>query len=261
MKIIIYLLLLLIPFTWAGCSGIQGNDDTLFQISTINALLDGDYLGSMTFGELKRHGTFGLGTFDALDGEMIGLEGVFYQIKSDGVAYPVPDSMTTPFAVVTVFDADKILPSQDDMDYEGLKNYLDEAIPDKTIFYAVKIDGTFNYIKTRSVPKQQEPYPPLVEVVKKQTIFEFHDVEGTIVGFRSPDSVKGGVNVPGYHLHFITEDRKAGGHLLACQLQDATIAIDYTSEFYMVLPQHESAQQQSDISKDRSEELKKVEQE
>ena len=110
------------------------------------------------------------------------------------------------------------------------------------------------------MPKQQEPYPPLVEVVKKQTIFEFHDIEGTIVGFRCPDSVKG-VNVPGYHLHFITADRKAGGHLLDCELQEATIALDYTSEFYMVLPQHESARQKSDLSKDRSEELKKVEQE
>lgn len=260
MKIIIFLLLLLATFSWAGCSDRQQDQDTLFQISTINALLDGDYTGSMTFGELKRHGTFGLGTVDKLDGEMIGLEGQFYQIKTDGVAYPVPDSMTTPFAVVTVFDADRTLPSQDGMDYEGLQSYLDEAIPDKSIFYAVKIDGTFNYIKTRSVPKQQKPYPPLVKVVKEQTIFEFHDVQGTIVGFRCPDSVKG-VNVPGYHLHFITADRTAGGHLLACQLQDATIGIDYTSEFYMVLPQHESGQQKSDLSKDRSEDLKKVEQE
>lgn len=260
MKIIIYLLLLVVPFSWAGCAGPHGNDDTLFQISTINALLDGDYTGSMTFGELKRHGTFGLGTVDKLDGEMIGLEGSFYQIKTDGVAYPVPNSMTTPFAVVTVFDADTTLSSRDGMDYEGLKKYLDEAIPDKTIFYAVKINGTFNYIKTRSVPKQQEPYPPLVEVVREQTIFEFHDIEGTIVGFRCPDSVKG-VNVPGYHLHFITEDRQAGGHLLACQLHAGTIAIDYTSEFYMVLPEHENTPQKSDFSKDRSEELKKVEQE
>jgi len=260
MKIITYFLLLIATLSTGGCAALQQDQDTLFQISTINALLDGDYTGSMTFGELKRHGTFGLGTVDKLDGEMIGLEGQFYQIKTDGVAYPVPDSMTTPFAVVTVFDADRTLPSQDGMDYEGLQSYLDEAIPDKSIFYAVKIDGTFNYIKTRSVPKQQKPYPPLVKVVKEQTIFEFHDVQGTIVGFRCPDSVKG-VNVPGYHLHFITADRTAGGHLLACQLQDATIGIDYTSEFYMVLPQHESGQQKSDLSKDRSEDLKKVEQE
>jgi acetolactate decarboxylase len=261
MKIIIYLLLLALSLSLGGCSGTQGADDTLFQISTINALLSGDYQGAMTFGELKKHGTFGLGTVDALDGEMIGLEGRFYQIKTDGVAYPVPDSMTTPFAVVTVFDADKTTSLQNGMDYAGLKSYLDELLPDKSIFYAIKIEDTFKYIKARSVPKQQEPYPPLVEVVKEQTIFEFHDIEGTIVGFRCPDSVKGGVNVPGYHLHFITADRKAGGHLLACQLRDVTIGIDYTSEFYMVLPQHDGSPHKSDLSKDRSEELKKVEQE
>jgi acetolactate decarboxylase len=260
MKIIIYLLVLALPFSWVGCSGSPREDDTLFQISTINALLGGDYEGTMTFGELKKHGTFGLGTFDALDGEMIGLEGRFYQIKTDGVAYVVSDSTTTPFAVVTVFDADKTLPSQHGMDYEGLQNYLDEAIPDKSIFYAIKIKGAFQYIKTRSVPKQQEPYPPLVEVVKEQTMFEFHDVTGTIVGFRSPDSVKGGINVPGYHLHFITEDRTASGHLLACRLQDATIALDYTSEFYMVLPQHMGTRSKTPSTRDRSEELKKVEQ-
>ena len=260
MKIISFFLLILAVFSWTGCSSSQGTDDTLFQISTINALLDGEYAGAMTFGELKKHGTFGLGTFDALDGEMIGLEGKFYQIKADGVAHPVSDSMTTPFAVVTVFEADQTLSSPDSMDYEELQCYLDEALPDTNIFYAIKIEGTFQYIKTRSVPRQEEPYPPLVEVVKEQTIFEFHNIEGTIVGFRCPDTVKG-VNVPGYHLHFITSDRKAGGHLLACKLQNVTIGIDYTSEFYMVLPQHEGAQQKSEPSKDRSGELKEVEQE
>jgi acetolactate decarboxylase len=260
MKIIINLLLTILLCGLLACVDSRQDQDTLFQISTINALLDGEYEGAMTFGDLKKHGTFGLGTFDALDGEMIGLDGGFYQIKADGKAYPVSDSMTTPFAVVTVFDADRTVAAQEGMVYEVLQRYLDGIIPNKNIFYAIKIEGTFTYIKTRSVPKQQEPYPPLVEAIKEQTFFEFHDVEGTIVGFRCPDSVKG-VNVPGYHLHFITEDRKAGGHLLACQLHDGTIAIDYTSEFYMVLPQHKSTQQKPDLTRDRGEALKKVEQE
>ena len=258
MKIIKYFLLVLLIFSPSACIDSLRENDTLFQISTINALMNGAYKGEMTFGELKRYGDLGIGTFDGLDGEMIGLEGKFYQIKADGVAYSVPDSMTTPFAVVTPFEADKTVPMQDGMDYEGLQRYLDELIPDNSIFYAVKIEGLFKYIKTRSVPRQKEPYPPLVEVVKEQTIFEFHDIKGTIVGFRCPDSVKG-INVPGYHLHFITADKKAGGHLLACQLQDGTIAIDFTSQFHLVLPQQDSASSQSLPNKDRTEELKKVE--
>ncbi|MCJ7720332.1 MAG: acetolactate decarboxylase [Candidatus Hadarchaeum sp.] len=212
----------------------------------------------MTFGELKRYGDFGIGTFDGLDGEMIGMEGRLYQIKADGIAYPVPDSMTTPFSVVTMFEADKTLIIQAGMDYEGLQRTLDGLIPDKSIFYAVKITGTFHYVKARSVPRQKEPYPPLVEAVKGQTIFDFHDIKGTIVGFRCPDSVKG-VNVPGYHFHFITADKKAGGHLLACQLQEGTIAVDFTSEFHLVSPQHDSDSPWSLPNKDRTEELKKVE--
>jgi acetolactate decarboxylase len=260
MKIIIYFILLFFIFNSGGCVGLKQDNDTLFQVSTINALLNGDYHGEITFGELKRYGDFGIGTFDGLDGEMIGLEGRFYQIKSDGVAYPVPDSMTTPFAVVTVFDNDKIVSLQAGMDYEGLQHYVNALIPDANIFYAVKIVGTFNYIKVRSVPKQKEPYPPLVEAVKEQTTFEFHDIKGTIVGFRCPESVKG-INVPGYHFHFITQDRKAGGHLLACQLQQATISVDYTSAFHMVLPRQDSASPRFVPNKDRTEELKKVEQE
>jgi acetolactate decarboxylase len=260
MKIIAYFILLFLGLGSAGCVGLEQDKDTLFQVSTINALLNGDYKGAMTFGELKQHGTFGIGTFDGLDGEMIGLEGGFYQIRADGIAYPVLDSMTTPFAVVTVFEADRTVTVNDSMSYEGLQRAVDGLIPDTTIFYAIEINGTFTYIKTRSVPRQKEPYPPLVEAVKDQAVFEFHDVKGTIVGFWCPDSVRG-VNVPGYHLHFITADRKAGGHLLACQLQQGTITIDYTSEFYMVQPQHDGAPNKSDLIKDRSGELKKVEQE
>jgi acetolactate decarboxylase len=214
----------------------------------------------MRIGELKRYGDFGIGTFDALDGEMICLDGAFYQIKADGIAYPVSDSLTTPFAVVTPFEADKTVPVQDIRDYEALQRAVDGLIPDKTIFYAIKVEGHFTYIKTRSVPRQKEPYPPLVEAVKNQTVFEFSDVKGTIVGFWCPDSAKG-VNVPGYHLHFITQDRKAGGHLLACQLRQGTIAVDYTSQFHMVLPQREGAAGKPSPIKDRGDELKKVEQE
>jgi acetolactate decarboxylase len=261
MKIIIYFILSIFIFALTGCSGSPVDHDTLFQISTINALMNGAYHGEMTIGQLKKYGDFGIGTLDALDGEMIALDKKFYQIKADGVAYPLPDSMTTPFAVITVFDNDKTMALQTGMDYEGIQHYLDNLIFDKRIFYAVKITGTFKYIKTRSVPRQKKPYPPLIEAVKGQTVFEFHDVKGTIVGFWCPDSVKGGINVPGYHFHFITADRKAGGHLLACQVKDATIDIDYTTEFYMVLPQQSQTSHQQGPDRDRSKELKKIEQE
>ena len=120
------------------------------------------------------------------------------------------------------------------VDLKGLATYLDELLPTKNIFYAVKISGKFDYVKTRSVPKQDHPYKPLAEVLKTQPIFEFTDIEGTIVGLRCPDFVSG-LNVPAYHFHFLTKDRMAGGHLLECRLKNAEVALDYTPNFDLAL--------------------------
>jgi acetolactate decarboxylase len=219
-----------------GCYHPQGKD-ILFQTSTIGALLEGIYEGDTTYKDLKKHGDFGIGTFNGLDGEMIGLDGTFYQIKADGVAYSAPDSMETPFAVVTFFEPNKTISLDKSLSCKQLEQYLDDLLPTKNIFYSIRIDGIFKYIKARSVPKQNKPYPRLPEVVKNQKIFEFHDVNGTVVGFWFPPYMKE-INVPGYHFHFITEDKKAGGHLLDCQLQNVRIEIGYSSQLYISLPEH-----------------------
>ena len=235
LKIIRYLLVgISLVVGICGCSRLQENEDVLFQVSTMNAIFRADYDGEITYGELRRHGDFGIGTFDGLDGELFALEGEFYRIKADGIAYPVDDSMKTPFAVVTFFEPDKSVLLDKASDYKQLQQYLDNLLPAKDIFYAIKIEGTFKDIKARNIPKQNKPYPQFSEVVKNQIIFEFHDVEGTMVGFWCPAYLEE-INVPGYHLHFITKDKKTGGHLLECQMQDVKIEIDYTPEFHMAL--------------------------
>lgn len=220
-----------------GCSHLQRNKDVLFQTSTIGALLEGVYDGDITCKELKRHGDLGIGTFDGLDGEMIVLNRKVYQIRADGKAYSPEDSLRTPFAAVTFFEANKVLFLDRRQNYNELQQYLDTSLPTKNIIYAIRIEGLFDYIKTRSVPKQNKPYPRLVEVVENQPTFEFHNVRGTIVGFRLP-AYMDGINVPGYHLHFITEDRTAGGHLLDCSARNVKIEVDSTHKFFMVLPEN-----------------------
>jgi len=236
MKYLNYLLLAVV-FTAAvvGFMHLSPNRDTLFQVSTIEALFRGEYDGNLTFGKLSRHGDFGIGTFNALDGEMIALDGDFYQIKADGKAYNVTSEAITHFSSVTFFEVDKEVSLSNITDYKNLKKHLDSLLAEKDLFYAIKIEGTFRYVKTRSVPAQTKPYSPLLEVLKNQPIFEFNNIKGAMVGFYCPSYV-GGINAPGYHFHFITRDRKAGGHLLECQLEDAKVKIDYTDEFYMMLP-------------------------
>ncbi|HZQ10812.1 MAG TPA: acetolactate decarboxylase [Anaerolineae bacterium] len=223
----------------AGCASLAPmtlpERDTLYQVSTLGALQQGLYQGGMTYGQLEQHGDFGVGTFDALDGEMVATDGKFYQVTSDGVAHRVQDSATAPFAAITFFDADKTITLDQSVDFQGLGDFLDKQLPTKNIFYAIKTVGTFEYIKTRSVPRQKEPYPPLAEVVKTQPTFEFNNVQGTLVGLRSPDYVAG-LNQPGYHFHFITADEKSGGHVLEMKLHGVTIALDETRNWETVLP-------------------------
>ena len=235
MKIIRYLLVVTsLVIAISGCSCLPENKDVLFQTSTMNAIFERVYDGEITYKQLRQHGDFGIGTFNGLDGELFALEGKFYRIKADGIAYPVDDSMKTPFAVVTFFEPDKSVLLDETFDYKQLQQYLDNLLPTKDIFYAIKIEGTFKYIKARNIPRQNKPYSQFSEVVKNQLIFEFHNVEGTMVGFWCPAYLEE-INVPGYHLHFITKDKKTGGHLLECQMQDVKIEIDYTPEFHMAL--------------------------
>jgi acetolactate decarboxylase len=209
----------------------------LFQASTYSSLQAGDYNGDMTLKDLRAHGDFGLGTFDALDGEMVLLNGTFYQIKSDGNVYVANDSLKTPFADVTYFEPDSqlLLTSNSPLNYSELQQYLDGQLPTKNIFYAVRITGECSYLKVRSPPKQAMPYPPLSDALKNQSIFELHNVTGTFVGFFSPQ-YSNGINVPGWHLHFLTADKKQGGHVLEVMLQRAIIQIDDLATLSVVLP-------------------------
>jgi acetolactate decarboxylase len=208
---------------------------TLFQTSTIEALLDGNYEGDVTFAELGEHGDFGLGTFDALDGEMICLDGDFYRVRADGRAYAVDGGSKTPFAVVTFFEPDLLLPLADLEDFAALCAHLEGVVGDRAVCHAVRVDGYFDYAKTRSVPRQEKPFPPLVEVIEDQPSFEFRGLRGSLAGFRFPDRA-GGLNVAGYHFHFISEDRSVGGHLLECRISRGELRVDHESSLKLELP-------------------------
>ncbi|MGA2401994.1 MAG: acetolactate decarboxylase [Syntrophobacteraceae bacterium] len=208
----------------------------LTQFSTIDALMSGIYDGTLTMAELTRYGDFGLGTFQSLDGEMAVVDGIVYQITSDGAVHTPDAAMTTPFAAVTFFAPDREIELKSGATFESLAGEVDPLLPTRNIFYAVRIEGLFDKVKTRVVPKQCKPYPPLTEVVKTQSTFDFEKVEGVMVGWRCPSFVKG-INFPGYHLHFLTKDRKAGGHVLEFTAGQATVKIDGVSDFRVILPE------------------------
>ena len=231
-------------------------DQTVFQTSTVNALMEGASTGDMTMGELKTHGDFGLGTFDGLDGEMIELDGKVFQVRADGHAHPVEDSTRTPFATVSFFKADESARLDRPCDQAEMLATVATMLPSQNIFHALRIEGRFDYVKTRAVAKQDKSVG-LEQAAREEPVFEFHDVEGTIVGFFTPDYLRG-VNVPGYHLHFITADRSAGGHMLDCRTAHVTIKIHHTPEFELGTPGTEEFLK-ADLSRDHTAAIAKIE--
>jgi acetolactate decarboxylase len=208
----------------------------LFQASTIGALLEGAYDGDLTFAELAEHGDLGLGTLNGLDGEMIALDGRFYRADVDGTVGEVDGAERTPFAVVTRFEPAIDEQVEGPLGHEDLLARLDDLIPAGTASCAIRVDGHFDLVHARSVPRQSPPYRPLTDVVVEQHVFELHDVAGTMLGFRFPDYVEG-IEVTGYHLHFICEDRARGGHVLGSRCTRALRArLDPSSELHVELP-------------------------
>jgi acetolactate decarboxylase len=228
------------------------------QVSTYDALLNGIYDGYVTVKELLAKGDLGIGTYHALDGELIILDGKIYQVKSDGKVSVPPTSLTTPFAMVAMFKPQVNARVEKGSDYPTFEKIVNATGPNKNLFWAVKMKGQFSQIKLRSVPAQNKPYPPLAEVTKTQPVFNLENVSGTILGIRTPAYFRG-LAVPGYHFHFITDDFKAGGHVMAFTLAEGTILeIDTCNQYNLILPEKDKIFSEVDLSIDRSAEIGKT---
>jgi acetolactate decarboxylase len=206
----------------------------IYLCAPVNALVEGVYEERIPYSDIKKHGDFGLGTFDSLDGEMVMLDGNIYQITADGRVSKGDDAAFTPFACVTFYQPaahDELI---DPSAYEDFLAWLERLLPSPNIFYALRIEGTFSYVKVRSVPKQ-DCYKPLVEVTKDQPVFEYTDVDGTLAGFFTP-SFLSSLSVPGLHLHFLSSDFRRGGHLLECHTNGIRAGVQFIYSVELGLP-------------------------
>jgi acetolactate decarboxylase len=189
---------------------------------------------------------------------MIVLGGKVYQAKADGVIYVVPDNATTPFATVTYFERDITATIDRPMNFSVFSTEMSARLPTQNMIYAVQMQGTFPLMKVRAIPAQQKPYPTLTDAAKNQSVYTYTNTTGTVVGFYTPAFFKG-LNVAGYHLHSISNDRPMGGHILDFAVPaNTTVEYDITLAFAMPLPTS-GAFTGVDLSQDLSKDLAKVE--
>jgi len=231
--------------------------DLIFQVSTIDALLESVYDGVMPVSDLKQYGDLGIGTFDSLDGELIMVDGVVYQARADGSVVVAPDDLLVPLAAVTFFDPDYILSVLSMGNYAEFEDHINGILRSENLMYAIQIHGTFSEVTVRAPHRQERPYPRLVDALSDQYMATHTNISGTAVGFRLPEYLAG-LNVPGYHLHFISDDRSIGGHIVDFSIDSATISLDETLTFQMRLPA-DGGFIDADLTGDLSDEITVVE--
>ncbi len=210
---------------------------TLFQVSTSAALVEGIYQGAVRVSRLLEHGDFGLGTFTDLDGEMVVLDGVCYQVEATGAIAHVEAERLIPYAVVTRFSSSFRKQHQTVPTFDDLVRVCDQLRDSDNVFYAFRVDGRFHAVKTRVV----KPVPKgtgLKTAASGQQEFRFEELRGTLVGIWSP-AFAGSFTVPGYHFHFLSEDRQHGGHVLDCRASEVEIDGCAINEMHVSLPETE----------------------
>jgi acetolactate decarboxylase len=208
---------------------------TIFQTSLMSALLDGVYDGEMTISELLQHGDFGLGTFNALDGEMVVLDSVCYQLRGNGAARVAGPQERTPFAVLTQFVPTITTPLPDNQTRQQVAELIHELTRSDNYLYAIRISGDFHRVRTRTAARQSKPYPPLTAATRGEPVVEFQDVSGVVAGFRTP-LYEQGIGVPGGHVHFLDAARERGGHVLDYLLARGTLEICTATDLHLSLP-------------------------
>ena len=197
------------------------------------SLVNGSYAGKMTVHDLLNHGDFGLGAVEYMDGELVCLDAKCYRVTTDGMAHELSPESKIAFASVVFFQSNNTFDISQQQNFTGLQKYLDDKLMTKNDIFAIKIDGFFSDITTRTVHKQDKLYVPLSAVVANQTVSHLSNVRGTLVGFYVPDYMKE-INVAKYHFHFLTENKEFGGHVLDFNITNGTVYVSKINEVHII---------------------------
>jgi acetolactate decarboxylase len=260
-KKILFILLAITCFNYKSIAQQKANplknDNNLFSAGFASGFIGGLYDNWYPYKELEKHGNFGIGAPGHLDGELLLLNGKIYQTQSTGKTTLVADTGKLPYAVVCFFKAKKVYKHAGPLSKTALYSYLDSLLSNQNGIYAIHITGKFKSIKTRAFPPVEKPYLPLAAMLNRQHFFEHSDITGDLVGFRIPTFMEG-AHISGYHFHFLSGDKTAGGHLIDLNMENITIEIDTLTNYTMDLPQTTDFNN-FDFKKDRKEEIKSVE--
>lgn len=212
---------------------------TLIQASTLNALMLGNFDETVSVKDFLHHADTGIGTYTGLDGEAIFEDGVAYKATADGKVVVMKPEDGVAFGTVAKFDESvPTVELRDIADIEAMKKALAPYVAgNQNIFYMIKATGEFKTMHVRSCFASQKPYPTLSEVASNQREFHFANTYGTVIAVWCPRYVNG-INLPGWHFHYLSGDKTQGGHILGLSADHLTVKVNQIQRFDLTLPRN-----------------------
>lgn len=210
----------------------HAHQSALFQVGNASALFAGASRGDVTYRQVKAKGDFGLGTFNDIDGELVALNGDFYKMNLNGKTTRVDPDTKTPFVQVVKFQQKQAIHLHQFADYLGLKQRVYAALANKNMPYAIKITGTFHALTLRSRSSRAVLQTKDIQ----EATYSANNIKGTLVGFWFPAYLLT-LTVPEFHFHFISDDRKLSGHVLALTANAADVFLQPVDQVKLVFPQ------------------------
>ena len=234
----------------------------MFQVSTLQALALGYSRQVIAVEELLRHGDTGLGTFEDVDGEMIVLDGRCYRADETGRVTQASPDTGVPFASVARVEDARAFQLGPVEDVKALKTELDLKIEEGfglNSMHVARIDGFFERVCARSESPFRSHHVSLKDVLAKtQKDYEFTQVEGSLICVYYPDYMDG-INAAGWHFHFVSDDRRRGGHVFELRLKQGAVKLKKIDRIEICLP-NEPAFDTYALKSASGEEIKQVEQ-
>ena len=236
-------------------------ENMMYQVSTLQALILGYSRTVINAGELIQNGDTGLGTFENVDGEMIVMDGRCYRSDQFGNITEVDPSTGVPFAAVAKLYGNQQFQLDDMPDIASIQTELTRKIEEVfglNSMHIVRIDGEFGRVDARSEAPYRSQHIRLKEILSHtQQSFLFENIRGSLVGVYFPDYMDG-INMPGWHLHFLSEDKTKGGHVFDASIVKGAAKVDKITNIFINLPK-EAAFDTYSLNEDLESEIKSVE--
>ncbi len=236
-------------------------ENVMYQVSTLQALMLGYSRAVISVGKLIENGDTGLGTFEDVNGEMIVMDGKCYRADNRGNVAEVSPETGVPFAAVAKLYGNQKFSLESIPDMKSIQAELTRRIEEVfglNSMHIVRIDGFFEKVDARSEAPYRSHHITLKQILSQtQEAFVFENIRGSLVGVYFPDYMDG-INMPGWHLHFLSEDRTKGGHVFDVSILEGNARVDKISSMFINIPK-EAAFDTYSLKEDLEAEIKAVE--